>query len=519
MASPGRSTGIGNRSLQLLQNDWSGGSRQDVPRDQIPPNAAWQLTDMVPGGGALAFSPYALKARFGWIRTCQAMSATTSSYAAAVGVAPYSGGTRILGVDEDGRLYKWTPAAGAPGVDSDGASTNVGAAVVPAHPPIFYRNYAYILDSAGSATGYRYDGTTLSNISGSPPTGSVGCVFKDHLVVAHSSANTNRVWFANAGDPTTWDTAASGQWLDCDGPVQGLVTFQNMILAFEEGKTERLRGDIIPGVVGSDFVREPLFNVGCSDPASIAIFDQFVVFANSNGIYMTDGLLPYDLTAQCGMSGYWRNALASYASAYTIAAGAYRDWYVFSVMNGSSLITAGAIQTKKKQYVVLQNVKATMMASTPNGVLDVPNRLLMSERAAARISDLGCIFDTSSYDNVDGDGTVIAPSISTRYYQGTDFTPKRWRSLYFTGNNGSPGSAATTVKYATTHMTDPSGGTTLSSSADMGSGGRKRLDLGKSNRGFSFHLAPAFSASVASAQGWHLEALEAEIDPQFGRRR
>lgn len=514
-----------NRSLITLQADWSAGSRQDNPRDQIPGDAAWLLTDVFPDGNFTTGSGFPLRSRNGWVRSCTAMSATTSGAAAAVGFAAFSttaGGStaRILGVDEDGRLYKWTPGAAAATPGSDGSSTNVGTTFTgaPAGNPIFYRNYAYLLSQVNE-TGYRYDGTTLSAISGTPPKGKVGCVYKDHLVIANAPDGTGeaRVWFADAGDPTTWNTAADGQWLDCSGPVNAIATFQNMILAFQDGFTERIRGDIIPGVLNSDMVREPLFPQGCPSPRSVAVTSTGVIFANADGIHMTDGLQAYDLTKLAGMSDYWKETLKPASAGVNIVGAVYKDWYVFSVATTPYL--SGALNLTHNQFVRFTNLKAAMMVSTPTtSYMATPPRLFMAEAGYPNITDIGTMLDkVSAYTDVDGDGTVIAPSIDTRYYQAGDFNPKRWRSIYLTGGGDVP-AAGTTIKYSNTPHVEPA--TTLTSTHTLsGSPNRSRVDLAKASRGFSFRITPSFSASTTSTTGFHLDAIEAEITPLYGRRR
>ena len=519
--------GGSNRSLITLQADWSGGSHQDKPRDQIPANAAWLLTDVFPDGNFETGSGFPLRSRNGWVRSCAAMSASsaTSSSARSVGYAAFSttaGGStaRILGVDNNGILFKWTPAATAASPGSDGSATQVGTMFTgaPVQPPVFYRNYAYFL-APDNNTGYRYDNTTLSVISGTPPKGKVGCVFKDHLVLAHAPDGTGeaRVWFSDAGDPTTWNTAADGQWLDCSGPVNAIVTFQNMILAFQDGFTERLRGDVIPGVLNSDFVREPLFPLGTRSASSVAVSKEGVIFANADGVFMSDGLQAYDLTKLAGMSEYWRETLKPAGANVNVSGAVYKDWYVFSVATTPYL--SGAINLTRHQFVRFSNLQARMMVTTPQtAYASNPPRLLMAEATAPNISDIGVMLDeVSAYTNVDGNGTLVAPSVDTRYYQPSDMNPKRWRSLYLTGGGDVP-AAGTTIKYSDTPHVEPA--TTLTSTHTLaGAPTRSRVNLGKASRGFSFRVTPAFSASATSTTGFHLDAIEAEVTPLYGRRR
>lgn len=506
-----------NRTLVSLQKDWSAGSRQDKPRDQIPANAAWLLTDVVPDATLTTGAGSPLRSRNGWVRTCTAMSSTASATAAAVGFGNFSGTNsgRILGIDEDGRLYKWTPGNAVAAPDSDGASTLVGTAVVPQQAPINYRASVYIL--ARGSTGYTYDGTTLGAMSGSPPQAAFGCVFKDHLVVADDGTTDNRIWFASAGDPTDWNTAADGQWLDASSSVYGIATFQNMILVFQDGLTERLRGDVIPGVLNSDMVREPLFPQGTTSAKSVCVTKDGVIFANSDGIFMTDGLQVYDLTSLAGMGEYWKEIFRPASSNVSIAASLYKDWYVWSA--ATTPYFSGALNVKHNQFVLFTNLKASMMLTTPTTAFtNSPPRLLMAEAANPNVTDIGVMLDAvSAYTDADGDGTVIAPQVETRYYQGNELNPTRWRTLYLTGGGDVP-AGGTTIMYSDTPHVDPA--TVLTSTHTLaGTPSRSRVHMGKVSRGFSFTITPAFSSGTTSTTGFHLDALEAEVTPLYGRRR
>lgn len=401
-----------------LAADFSLGQRPDDPREQLQKGAVYAMTDFLPKNDA------PLQKRGGWLRYWNALAA--GNYAAGLTFAPFAAGSKIIGFNDSGTLY--TMGLGSATV------TSVGTAKVPAHPPTFYRNKVYVCDITGAAVPKVYDGSTIADLTTSPPSAILSCAYKDHLVLARSTANTNRVWFSSGGDPTSWDTAADGQWLDTTYPIQGMAAMRNMILCFSEGYTERIRGDIIPGVSGSDMVKEPLFTIGCSDPGSIAITDDYVCFANSSGIYLTDGSGVADLTEQGGNKRLWQSLLSGYASTWTIAGAVYRGVYHCSVMDGSTFKCAFAVDVKRRVFYRLSNVKAIMMVSTPIGVLDAPPALYMAERGALRISDLTTMYTgagSATYKN-DGDGTAVTPSIELPHYMGRPGI-KRWRNLYVKG--------------------------------------------------------------------------------------
>ncbi len=406
----------------LLQDDFSLGMKHDLPREQLPKGSVWALTDWLVKNDA------PLQRRGAWsLQNVPSATSTTAHYMAGVGFAQFTAGSKVVSFDDAGVL--WAASV------TSASSSSVGAAFVPAAPPVFYRQKLYVPDVNASAVPKVYDGSTVAAMTASAPSAALGCVYKDHLVLARSTANTNRMWFSSGGDPTGWVTSASGQYLDTTYPIQGLGALRNMIIVFSEGYTERVRGDIIPGVSGSDFVKEPLFPVGCSDPASICVTDDYVVFANASGIYLTDGSSIADLTDQSSNKQYWQELMASYAAAWTIAGAVYNGQYVFSVMNGATLITCGVLDIRRRVFTQLSNVKATMMVATPTGILDAPAALFfavrdssVSTRPVGNATTMWTQAGNSAYRQ-DYVGTGPAPVVETAYYQGREGL-KRWKNLY-----------------------------------------------------------------------------------------
>lgn len=405
-----------------LQDDWSLGMKPDVPVEKLPRGSCYALTNAWPNLDA------PLRKRGGWNRPWNLITGG-GVHTAGVGFAPFSNGYRVLGITSTEQLYV--------SVYGIGTETSVGTVVNLAHPPVFYRDTAYFFDLDGTAAVRALTlpgGTpTLANAAGSPPTGSVACVWKDRLVIARTAANPHHVYFPVEGDPTQWDTA--NRFWTMTNRVQGMAVIKGMILVFEDGMTERLRGDIPPGVVGSDMVREQAFQIGCSDPASIATTDDFIIFANSAGVYLTDGSSVVDLTRLVGISHHWKNTLSGYSSTWTIAAGMHRGYYVASIMDNATFKGAYWIDVTNKTAGLLTNVQATMIATTPIGMIDLAPKMIMGERSAAYVSDLSTMWTPSSLYKNDGDGTAVTWSMETPFFigrRGLKRHGRLWSSYHMT---------------------------------------------------------------------------------------
>src|SRR5262249_22607721 len=146
-------------------------------------------------------------------------------------------------------------------------------------------------------------------LGGTPPTAVFGAVYKQRLLLAGSSANPNRMWFSETPNiESTWDT--SNKYLDFEGIITGLAALNNQILVFRRDATERVIGAIPPGAVGSDMDRAKMWDVGCVDPRSIVVWDGNCIFANTRGVYMTNGSTPVSLTAQGGIERYWQDLVS-----------------------------------------------------------------------------------------------------------------------------------------------------------------------------------------------------------------
>jgi hypothetical protein len=478
----------------LLQDSFALGMKQDGPREQLPKGVVWNMTDWIPEFGA------PLVKRGGYSRPFNTL--TTGSYMTGVGFAAFAAGAQVLMINDAGTLFTALPGGAA--------VTSRGAAVVPAHPPTYYRATSFICDINGAAVPKTWDGGSLANLGGSPPPGSVSCAYKDHLVLGGSAANRNRIWFSSAGNPAAWATGASGQWLDITNPVYGMAALRNMIVCFSEGNTERIVGDIIPGISGSDFRVEPMHPTGCADPASIATDADFVVYANADGVYMTDGVALADITAEGGIKMLWQSLLATYSSAWTIAATIHRGRYIVSVMNGSTFICAFMCEVKRRVWTRLTNVKSLMMVSSPVGIPNAPSSVYMADRSSLFAGNLATMFTPSGTYKNDGDGTAVLPVLETGYFYGKQGR-KRFRRIYvgWYMTDAASDNPILTASYARDLATGAY--TALSETlAENVVRTRQRIDVGIASEGIAVKLAQSNASAVTNIYSIEAEMLSSE---------
>lgn len=323
------------------------------------------------------------------------------------------------------------------------ASSITGTPGAPIAPPVFHRGK--LIFPCDAAVPTYYDGsTTLSTLS-SAPEGKTVAVYKDHLVLGGVPTNSQRVYFSDPGDPTSWDTSF-GYW-DATGAIYAIAGLTNSILIFHADSVERLRGTTPPP--GSDMILEPfLVDVGIIDPYSLASWQDRVVWAASTGIYMTDGASVVDLTASSGMKSYWNDIVADFDTPLTgnfrIAGGVYRNHYIISVYTQVPL--AGGTSRTIQDTLCINLERQTMWrfsnvigSSFIGTQFQKQEKLYMGLWTDGRVAELSSLWSPATAVKEDGDSNDPTPILETAMYRGYDKVNRRsiesmgkqkWRWVY-----------------------------------------------------------------------------------------
>jgi len=386
----------------------------------LPVNAAWNLVDYVLGS-------VGTQERGGYTYASPDLSTVkaTASYVVNGIVAPFAAADQHLTIDEDGEVYK---------VTSPTVATDIG--VVSSASLSFHRERVIFPQTGGTGPPSVYDGTSLAGLGGSPPYGKYATVFNDWSILASSAALPNRIWFSGAGDPASWDTANA--WIDADHKLCGIAAVSGAILGFTDHGVERWRGSIAPP--GSDFTHNVLTAGAPAYTRSIIQNGSNVFWASQDGIFMTDGATPYDLSFDCGIKSYWQSLVASGAS-WNVSAGILDDRYlVVSIMDGATFKDCVVIDVPLRRCWRWTNIDAQSFWSSGS-------KLYFGSRGSARVGELSSTFLKSSTVQTDGDGTTVASVIETRYYGGPSGL-KTWRALYPTYDLQDSASNAPTVQFS-----------------------------------------------------------------------
>jgi hypothetical protein len=506
-----------------LQNQWYQGMKRDVSRTQMPASSLWNAVDVIANYGA------PLRQRGGWSNYSSDISAVTAGAATSIraGVwtvfATSGGGSseKNLAIDEDGHLYNV----------GDGTATSIGAALVASQNPVFhggtavsaatavYTGLVIIPDGTGAAGPKKYDGTTLSNLNGSPPAARYATVSKDYTVLGNGSVGgtyyPDRIWFSPEGDPdcavssvTAWDTTDS--WIGLSRHVTGLGSTRNALLVFHDNAVTRIRGSIPPPDEDM-IVDDGYFDVGLIDPFTIAPHRDHILWASPEGVFRSDGAILDDLTRRGGMLRYWLDMTVDATSAWSFAGGTIRDTYFLSVMNGDTFVDCFAIDLLTLSWTRLSNVDAMAIWS---GQLNAADELYWGRRGAARVARMSTIYEVgnSTYKN-DGDGDAVLPEVETPFYPLGHPGPKRVRRI-FVGHevtDYATDQPTATVSYITTP--EETSYTSAGTFAENLKLERKTLTIGKQALG----LGVKFSRT--NAGDFLLYDIEAEVTPYEQSRR
>jgi len=382
------------------------GMKRDFARDKMPDGSFWNLVDLLPeviDGRA--------RKRGGYEAASQAVSAVTGSASkVAAGIfAPYSDGDSNLAFDEDGRAYE---------IESTTGTENIGAAVT-TRSPVFYSNMVIVPDSTGAVGPKKITRSagahSVTALGGTPPAGKYAVVYKDVLWLAAAAASGDRIFFSVAGNPESWDT--TNRYIDMSFPITGLVALQNAVFAFGLSRTARIRGSIPPP--DTDFiVDDPIFDVGCTDNRSIALYREKVVWANANGLYISDGTAMEDLTRLCGMKSWWLDIMAGQAgfstgtaysvTGHSIVTAVYGDYLLYSVLNGTTLVDSGMIDLVRYAWLRFSNIDMSSAWRRP-----YPEEVFWGN---THVNKTSSFFNPTASTKADADGVSVLPELETQFF-------------------------------------------------------------------------------------------------------
>jgi hypothetical protein len=423
----------------------------DKSRSDLPTDAAWDIRDFIPNLDAplRRRGPYSV---FG------------STWGAGLGVQAYglvlagfATGPKVVVNTENGRLISYVPGVGTP--------TTITNAGVGSIDPYFYRELVIYPDMAGNnQSWYLNDAGVFQNMGLGSPFGKAGCSYKDHAVLAFSTAQPRRIWFAGAGTPTVWNTTDG--WMEVDSAGVGVSPVRGGLLALQTDRVTLIRGDVPPPGPYDDFSKIDIGDQGCSDVRSIVSYKQSVIWANRNGIWISDGTEPWDLTTQAQVNQYWQSIQSS---AGQVAATVYRGYLIITV-EGAGVTLLFDIERRAMISRFSNMGEFSAFARSQSGGKE--EVYIGATDSSRKIYTISSIWSPLS-GNSDPNGSAIAPILETPMYA-LRGPSKRWRNIYL-----GYGLRTTGVFNAKFYTTPEAGAAAAATSSDLGSTGAQGQYLRK----------------------------------------
>jgi hypothetical protein len=436
------------RTLPLSQN-FDQGFVSDISRDELGKSAAFRMRDYIPQLEA------PLRKRGGWSYGSPDLG-TVGGLAASVasgGYLSFPGDGHVVAISNAGSVYQLKRFDGLGGA----LVTDTGdTSIVPTWPIFWHKTgtkyYGIILAGLGQTAKVpkKYYDTTgalayqSQPIGGTPPLARMGFSWGDYLVLGNyfdpSDSNTlkNYRWaFSGVGNPDSWTlSGVNASTVDFPEEIIAGAPVRNAILAWGYDNCHIVTGDTPPP--GGNLSRKILWaGNGTFDGRSVQTWRDYAIWANSAGVYSSDGATLTDLTADGGISTYYRQTVAGFAFAqgWSAVGGIYRDHYVLTIRNAAgTVVTTLVCDVQRKVWTEWTNVQAALFfhraAGPGTALIDGSEELFFAHKSSPRVGKISTLWTPSATYAADGDGNTVLPVIETPYYDMGNEAQKRIRNLY-----------------------------------------------------------------------------------------
>jgi hypothetical protein len=482
----------------------------------MPPGYLWDVIDYVP-----TVIDANLTGRGGWTWFSAAMGGDAESGL----LAPYLSGDRVLVQTTNGHLYDVNM--------STQAVTDVGAVPRATQNMIYFKDKSILFDSSQAVVPKLMSATssavTIGAMDASAPKSKVGVVYKNILCSGNQPNEAHVLRFGYPDDPThAYDV---NSFVPTSATVTGLAALRSAIIVFHPGSTERVRGSH-PPVTGSpdgDLFLEPLFDrIGCTEPRTIAYWQDNVLWADEHGVHISDGATIRNVISQGGLLRFWR---VLYGLRLSLAAAVFLDYYIISVRTSSPMTLEGQAfdedvepqaagysvtlicDLNKRQWFRWSNTPALDMfgSSGSQGM----ERCWAAISGSNRLASLGpCFFPNTQGSTVltDADGTVILPSFDTPWYRLSNEGRKRMKWGYLSYDARQSALPAQSSVLDLSYILNPqdTSYTSLGSLPQTSRYTRYRLPMGQFPYGAAFRVRQTQGTSALRVYDLSLDVYAAE---------
>lgn len=420
------------------------GIARDLARDQLPPGYVWNLQDFLPTDQGAP-----IRKRGGWTYASSSISASSGSLERVM-YAQLNAVPQLAAIDSA------TATSAGNGVwlvnETTGALTSVGSVTAASAggatgstrigDPHLYGEHWFIpvgwvdgsvVESTTSSFATQFDGTNLQKIvsftgTDNPCGARYSTDFKSRMILGNTYTHPNRVWFSSPGIIDSSDFLDTDAWIDFPKQITGLAALTNAFLVFSADDVIRVRGSTPPPE--PDMFVEKLSDYGCVDYRSIATWNSQVIYADTNGVYMTDAINTIDLTEQGLIKTYYRGLLSTYTPGpwtatpgWMIRGAVFRNFYFLVIVNDSNtLVDCLVCDLRRRVWFRLQNFnfRGFVQSSTTR------QRFFAASGTVGRVVDVTGIFSPSASNKADADGSAVLPVVEYPMRRGFSRIGRRW---------------------------------------------------------------------------------------------
>jgi hypothetical protein len=146
-----------------------------------------------------------------------------------------------------------------------------------------YANLVIICGAASSVL--KWNGSTLSNLGGSPPNGNFIATFKDRVYIAKDST----VYFSDVANPESWPPQSFNVGINDGDSITAIQPFFDSLIIFKHNSIWAFNVD----TDNQPLSLKPLaYGIGCDSHKSVWIINGALFFASRKGIYVFSGRSP-----------------------------------------------------------------------------------------------------------------------------------------------------------------------------------------------------------------------------------
>ncbi len=510
--------------VTTLTSRWAAGMRSDLLGEVMPPNSAINMLNMIPGTG---LAPCML--RNGWGKAYTSASdftgfSASSSSISAVAWAPFNQPDQcLIAIDQSGRIIRVTVA----GVGSLLSGSGTGAAVQ--HQPWFHKGVLYIGNSL--ATGYPWTVTsagTAAAMSGTVPYARTGASWGEYLLMSNGgdpansyTINPRRTWFSDVGGTTF--TMSNNSYHDWPEEVIKTVPLTNAIVAFGYRECWMLRGTTPPP--NSDLIFDHLWAQGAIDPNTVKKWNGSVVYANADGVFLTDTTANPNLAKKYNVQRDYQQDFESFTSGWTAAGGLHGDFYILTVCNGSGVEQfTWVFDLAHERAFRFKGFPTKMYAEAANpgqaSTISSTRDLLFGLTTMSNVGRMQPCFSAGANDfnGVDANSVVIDWELHTALYRLGTNEVKRFRRAFFSydWDNTAAGTIKTQYNVTNNPTSGPQTGLTTVTTFPTGLG-RQPVFVNSRGRWISLRISNTTPGSSA-IKNFSLYGIDLEYHPIEGSR-